>query len=142
VHSYFGSGTQLQELYVTHSLLSKEDWDVLAEAAQWARQNADVLIDTHWVGGNPGQLQIYGWAAWSPQKAIITLRNPSDKTQSYALDVAKVFELPTGTPRRYQAHSPWLKDRDSKPLRFTAGKMHMLTLAPFEVINLEALPEK
>ncbi|MFZ0418685.1 MAG: enterotoxin [Candidatus Sulfotelmatobacter sp.] len=142
VHTYFGSGTQLQELYVTHSLLSKEDWDMLAEAAQWARQNADVLIDTHWIGGDPGQLQIYGWAAWAPQKGIITLRNPSDKTQSYALDVAKAFELPAGTTRTYLAHSPWLKDRSSKPLRFTAGKMHTLTLRPFEVINLEALPEK
>jgi hypothetical protein len=142
VHSYFGSGTQLQELYVTHSLLSTEDWDVLAETAQWARQNADTLIDTHWIGGDPAQLQIYGWAAWSPQKGIITLRNPSDKTQSYALDVAKAFELPAGTPRTYQAHSPWLKDHDSKPLRFTAGKVHTLTLRPFEVINLEALPEK
>jgi len=142
VHSYFGSGTQLQELYVTHSLLSKEDWDMLAEAAQWARHNADVLIDTHWIGGDPSQLQVYGWAAWSPKKGIITLRNPSDKKQSYALDVAKAFELPQGAPRRYQARSPWLTDRDRKPLSFTGGELKAVTLAPFEVINLEALPEK
>ena len=142
VHSYFGSGTQLQELYVTHSLLSKEDWDTVAEAAKWSRDNADVLIDTHWIGGDPGQLQVYGWAAWSPQKGIITLRNPSDKPQSYALDVAKTFELPASSPRLYQAHSPWLKDRDRKPLRFTAGQKHTLTLEPFEVLNLEAVPEK
>jgi len=142
VHSYFGSGTQLQEMYVTHSLLSKENWDTLAEAAKWSRDNADVLIDTHWIGGDPGQLQIYGWAAWSPQEGIITLRNSSDKTQSYSLDVAKAFELPAWAPRRYQAHSPWLKDRGGKPLHLTAGEMHTLTLGPFEVMNLEALPEK
>ncbi len=142
VHSYFGSGTQLQELYITHSLLSKEDWDMLAEAAQWARHNANVLIDTHWIGGDPRQLQVYGWAAWSPEKGIITLRNPSDKKQTYALDVAKAFELPVKAPRKYQARSPWLKDRDSKPVSFTAGEPKTLTLAPFEVINLEALPEK
>ncbi|MGB7599408.1 MAG: enterotoxin [Candidatus Sulfotelmatobacter sp.] len=142
VHSYFGSGTQLQELYVTHSLLLKEDWDMLAEAAQWGRHNADVLIDTHWIGGDPGELQVYGWAAWSPEKAIITLRNPSDKRQNYALDVAKAFELPQGAPRRYQARSPWLKDRDNKPFSLTAGQLKTLTLAPFEVMNLEATPEK
>ena len=28
VHSYFGSGTQLQEMYITPSLLSAQDWDV------------------------------------------------------------------------------------------------------------------
>lgn len=142
VRSYFGSGTQLQELYITHSLLSKEDWDALAEAAQWARSNAGVMIDTHWIGGDPGQLQVYGWAAWSPEKGIITLRNPSDKTQSYALDVAKAFELPPGAPRKYQAHSPWLEDHDTKPLHFSAGELHTLTLRPFEVINLEASAEK
>ena len=33
VHDYFGTGTQLQEMYITPSLLSSGDWDVLAEAA-------------------------------------------------------------------------------------------------------------
>jgi len=30
VRDYFGTGTQLQEMYITPSLLSKENWDVLA----------------------------------------------------------------------------------------------------------------
>ena len=54
VHDYFGSGTQLQEMYVTPSLLSAANWDTLAEAAAWSRANADVLVDTHWIGGDPG----------------------------------------------------------------------------------------
>ena len=61
VHSYFGSGTQLQEMYMSHSLLQKEDWDTLAEAAQWSRHNADVLIDTHWIGGDPSKLEVWGF---------------------------------------------------------------------------------
>jgi hypothetical protein len=76
VHSYFGSGTQLQELYITPSLLSSADWDVLAEAAKWSRRNAGVLIDTHWVGGDPRWLEVYGWAAWTPERGVLTLRNP------------------------------------------------------------------
>ena len=115
---------------------------MLAEAAQWGRDNADVMIDTHWIGGDPRQLQVYGWAAWSPEKGIITLRNPSDKKQTYALDVARAFELPARAPRKYQARSPWLKDRDRKAVSFIAGAPKTLTLAPFEVLNLEALPEK
>lgn len=142
VHSYFGSGTQLQEMYISHSLLSKEDWDTLAEAARWARQNADVMIDTHWIGGDPSKLEVYGWAAWSPPKSVVTLRNPSDKPQNYALDVAKTFELPPHTPRRFLARSPWLKDRDAKPVHLVAGETNLLTLKPFEVINLEVLPEQ
>ena len=68
VHSYFGSGTQLQEMYITPSLLSTRDWDVLAEAARWSRSNAAMLKDTHWIGGDPAKLQVYGWASWSPRK--------------------------------------------------------------------------
>jgi len=142
VHSYFGSGTQLQEMYISHSLLSDEDWDTLAEAAQWARRNADVLIDTHWIGGDPAKLMVYGWAAWSPLKGVLTLRNPSDKEQTYVLDVAEAFELPSGAARRFQARSPWKKDQAIKPLHLVAGTKHTLTLAPFEVVNLEAIPEQ
>ena len=110
VHSYFGTGTQLQEMYITPSLLTEADWDVLAEAAKWSRRNATTLVDTHWIGGDPRWLQVYGWAAWSPQKAILTLRNPSDHAQDFTLDVAQAFELPPRRPNKFAAHSPWSAD--------------------------------
>jgi len=141
VHSYLGSGTQLQEMYISHSLLSEQDWDTLAEAARWARNNAGTLVDTHWIGGDPGKLEVYGWAAWSPQKGILTLRNPNDKPQSYVLDVAKAFALPAHAPRRYLARSPWLHDRAEKPFHLIAGERYTFMLKAFEVLNLEALPE-
>src|ERR1700757_1379629 len=106
VHDYFGGGTQLQEMYITHSLLSPEDWDCLAEAANWSRNNAATLADTHWIGGDPEKLQVYGWAAWSPEKGILTLRNPGDKPQSFSLDIGQALELPPGAPRKFMAHSP------------------------------------
>jgi|CZKH01.1.fsa_nt_gi hypothetical protein len=140
VHSYFGSGTQLQELYVSHSLLSKNDWDLLAEAAIWSRRNAEVLRDTHWVGGDPGKLKIYGWAAWSPGKAILTLRNPSDKSQSILIDVGHAFELPPEAPRRFLARNCWKQDSTPTPMSLAAGQEHTFTLGPFEVLTLEALP--
>jgi hypothetical protein len=141
VHSYFGSGTQLQEMYITHSLLSDDNWDTLAEAANWSRRNADVLVDTHWIGGDPNQLEVYGWAAWSPRMGILTLRNPSDKTQSYSLDVAQAFELPAQAPQEFEARTPWHQNADTKPLHLTAGKSKVFTLKPFEVLTLEASPQ-
>lgn len=140
VHSYFGSGTSLQELYITPSLLTPADWDTLAEAANWSRANADVLKDTHWIGGDPGRLDIYGWAAWAPRKAIITLRNPSDKPQSFALDIGRALELPAGAARTFTGHSPWTADAAQPPQTFTAGQPVMLTLKPFEVVTLELTP--
>ena len=140
VHDYFGTGTQLQEMYITPSLLSKENWDVLAEAAKWSRRNASILRDTHWVGGDPAKLQVYGWASWSPEKAILVLRNPSDKPQQFSLDVGSAFEIPAGAPTHFAAKSPWTKDALVPALRVNAGETHVFSLSPFEVLTLEAAP--
>jgi hypothetical protein len=140
VHSYFGSGTQLQEMYITPAILSTGDWDVLAEAANWSRQNASVLADTHWVGGDPGKLEVYGWAAWSMEKGILTLRNPNDKPQSISIDPAQVFEMPTDAPSRLHAHSPWNADAQEKAIVLVAGESQMFALQPFQVMTLEAMP--
>lgn len=138
VHSYFGTGTQLQEMYITPALLTSKDWDVLASAAKWSRENADILRDTHWIGGNPLQLQVYGWAAWSPHKAILTLRNPSDHAQSFDLDPGKVFELSAESPQRFHAHSVWTSN--VPVIELSGGHSYALELKPFEVLTLEADP--
>jgi hypothetical protein len=140
VRDYFGTGTQLQEMYITPSLLTKENWDAIAEAAKWSRQNANILRDTHWVGGNPAKLEVYGWASWSAEKAILVLRNPSDKPQRFSVDVGQAFEIPVGAPTQFQAKSPWGKDRSMQPVRVNAGTPYLFSLAPFEVLTLEAIP--
>jgi hypothetical protein len=110
IRSYFGTGTQLQEMYITPGLLSRANWDDLAEAAKWSRANAGVLKDTHWVGGDPAWLEVYGWASWTPEKGILVLRNPGDRKQTIRLKLKDVFELPPGAARRYAAKSPWQED--------------------------------
>jgi hypothetical protein len=140
VRSYFGTGTQLQEMYLTPELLSKKNWDVLAEAARWSRKNAEVLKDTHWVGGDPDWLQVYGWASWSKEKSILVLRNPSDKPQEITLDLATVLELPTGAARRFKARSPWEEDAGKSAISLVAGTPHRFALKPFEVLTLDLQP--
>ena len=141
VRSYFGSGTQLQEMYITPSLLQSADWDVLAEAAKWSRRNAAVLVDTHWVGGDPLWLQVYGWVAWTPQKGILTLRNPSAASQDFSIDVGQAFELPNGAANKFLAHSPWNADAAQPAIHLAAGKPYTFHMAPFEVVTLEAIPQ-
>ncbi|HKN66671.1 MAG TPA: enterotoxin [Gemmatimonadaceae bacterium] len=139
IRTYFGTGTQLQEMYVTPTLTSAE-WDTLAEAAKWSRRNAATLVDTHWLGGDPKKLEVYGWASWSPEKGIVTLRNPSAESRRFALDVANAFELPDDASREFTARSPWRHDRTRPPVRLRTGSEHVVTLAPFEVVTLEATP--
>lgn len=137
VWSYFATGTQLQELYITPSMLNSNKWDTLADAAKWSRENSDVLVDTHWIGGDPTALAVYGWASWSKDKAIFGLRNPSDKEQSYYLDLTKDFEIPSGEATRftlktvYGTNASLAKDY-SKPV--------IITLKPLETLVIEATP--
>nr|WP_216364757.1 enterotoxin [Rhodanobacter glycinis] len=140
VHSYFATGTDCQELYITPSLLSSHDWDVLAEAAKWSRANASVLRDTHWIGGDPGRLDVYGWASWSPSKSIITLRNPDDHPQQAVIDLQRQLELPSGATRQFIAHSPWRADAGKPAIILNAAHPRTITLAPFEVLTLELTP--
>ena len=138
VETFFGSGTQVQEMYITPSLLSSADWDILAKGARWSLDNAETLKDVHWIGGDPQQLQVYGWASWSPRNAIIVLRNPSDKPQTFSLDIQTALELPAGSARTYIAHDPW--KATTPALTLHAGHATQIDLQPWEVRTLEATP--
>jgi hypothetical protein len=142
VRSYFGTGTQLQEMYITPSLLTQKNWDDLAEAAKWSRANAGVLKDTHWVGGDPAWLEVYGWASWTPKKAILVLRNPSDKPQSLSLDIGQALELPWGAARSFVGRRPWAEDVGKPTVSLKAGEAHRFELKPFEVLTLDLLPRQ
>ena len=140
IRDFFASGTNCQELYITPSLMSPEHWDALAEGAKWSRDNADVLVDTHWAGGDPAAGEVYGWAAWSVRKGILSLRNPSDKPGSIAIDIGKAFELPSGAAGKYSLKSPWKEDAGGEAILLSAGKTHTFELQPFEVLVFDAKP--
>lgn len=140
VRSYFGSGTQLQELYITPALLNEYDWDVLADAARWARANADVLRDSHWIGGAPDQQAVYGWAAWTSRKTIVTLRNPDSRARCFALDLRRQLELPAAAAGRFVSRRVWRAADSAIPAVLDADLPQEVQLAPFEVLTLELLP--
>jgi len=141
IRAFFASGTDCQELYITPSLMRPQDWDALAEAAQWSHSNADVLVDTHWIGGDPAKGEIYGWASWSKKKGILALRNPLDKPGSISIDIGKAFELPVDAAKRYSLKSPWKKDLNNPAVVLTAGAEHTFELKPYEVLVFDATPQ-
>lgn len=141
IRSFFATGVNCQELYVSPELMTEAAWDALAEAATWSRANADVLADTHWVGGDPAKSEVYGWAAWNPRKGILSLRNPSDQPQALAIDLAVAFELPEGAPDRYTLHDVWGGRPDLRKNALASAEALQLELAPFELVTLEADPQ-
>jgi len=138
VYSFFGVGTGLQELYISHSRMTPEMWDILAEGAKWSRRNSDILVDTHWVGGDPDKLEVYGCASWQKNRAIVMLRNPDDKKQAITLDIGPTLELPPYADKKYAFTSPWQKDKAKEGLILKAGTPHTFELAPLEVLVLES----
>jgi hypothetical protein len=138
IHSYFGSGTGIQELYISWSLLNAEAWDILAESIQWSRAHKDILSDTHWIGGNPAKEEVYGWAAWNNNKGTLTLRNPSDKPATISIDIATAFELPANAATKYALKSPWKADVSKPDINSVAGKTTTFELQPFEVLTFDA----
>ncbi len=142
IRSFFGTGVNLQEMYIATDLMRPRTWDVLAEAARWSRRNADVLVDTHPIGGNPIAGEVYGWASWTPAKAILALRNPDDRPATISLDVARAWELPVGGATKYVLKSPWAEDASKPGLEVRSGQAHVFHLQPYEVLVFEATPVK
>jgi hypothetical protein len=138
VQSCFGSGTQLEEMYITPSLLSDANWDAIARAALWARRRSAILEDSHWVGGDPGKLDVYGWAAWNPAGWIVTLRNPSNMAQDFSLQLAAALQLPQGAAESYQVHNPFGQPGESTT-QWHAHRTVSIHLKPFEVKTFESI---
>ncbi len=134
------SGTQLQEFFVTTKMMVPAGWDAAAEAVKWSRANSDVLVDSHWLGGDPGKGEVYGFASWSPRKGILVLRNPSSAAASMGVDVQAAFELPPGAARDYRSKTVWSDAKDRTEVTLSAGRPHLFELGPFEVLVLEAEP--
>ena len=132
----------MQELYIQPDKLTTEDWRMLAEVAKWSRTNANVLVDTHWIGGDPSKLQVYGYASWNGRKGIVMLRNPADQPNEFELDLATALELPPGPPASFLLSSPWAEDAAVPKLHAEVGKPLTFRLQPFEVIVRDAVPLK
>lgn len=140
IWSFFASGTSLQELYINPHLLTTPMWDCLAAAAKWSHENADVLKDVHWIGGDPAKDEVYGYAAWNPRKGVFSLRNPSSHTQRFSIDVSKIFQLPEGSPADFILTNAIHPGDTSSRIKAEKGKHYTVVLAPYELKVFDALP--
>ena len=141
VRSFFGAGSSLQELYISHDRMTPAFWVVLAEAAKWSRENERILKDVHWIGGSPINMEVYGFASWSPGKGILTLRNPDDKATDYTINLDLIFELPPGHSYVFSLKSPWQEDEDQNEILLDSKKDFPLHLEPFETKVFEAVQQ-
>lgn len=151
----FGCGSGIQELYIDHALmtsLGKDEilWDELARAIRWYRSNIGIFADIHWVGGNPwdGEKKtgsIYGWAAWTPEKSTLTLRNSSKESQSYTATLREIMDIPATVHGKLRLDNAY---GDQRPLDGITGKAIDIDtpvtwkMEPFEVFVWNGQPAR
>ena len=138
VRAYFGTGTQLQEMYITPALLSPQNWDDLAAAAKWSRQMADVLSDVHWVGGDPGRQEVYGHAGWNGKRGYLQLRNPSAQDQAFNVEIGDILEMPDSIKGAMVATGAFPDEQGFK-FEFPLDGSRVISLKPFQVLTLEVV---
>ncbi len=140
IWSFFATGTNLQELYINPHKLNTANWNCLAAACKWAKDNESVMADVHWVGGDPAKGEVYGFAAWSPEKAVLSLRNPSNVEKVFEVNVAGVFELPGNVTDDYLFFDAVKTGADKINQPVARGKSVRLRLQPFELKVFNAVP--
>ena len=139
VRSFFAAGSSLQELYISYDKMKDEFWPILAEAALWSKANEEVFVDTHWVGGSPINLEVYGFASWNGMKGILSLRNPGSQPLEYTVDLQQVLELQPFENGTFRLKSPWKEDADKPAWLMRSDRPETITLAPFELMVVEIL---
>jgi hypothetical protein len=138
IWSFFATGASLQEMYINPHKLSSASWDCLARAIHWSRENAAVMPDVHWIGGDPNHDEVYGYAAWTPRKATLSLRNPSGGKKTYTITTDSAFDLPPAF--KGKAYSFYIVNKGNTPKLYARSQSCSVTLAPFETIVFEAVP--
>lgn len=135
IRMLLGAGANLQELYLTPGMMNEKAWDDVAEAVRWSRRFADVTADTHWVGGDPEKLEVYGYCSWRADRgATLALRNPDDCPKSIRLSTA-IFEPTTSGAIHLRAS---YGDQRVRELVLPAEGEVELRLEPFEMLVFDA----
>ncbi len=107
-----------------------------------------MLADTHWVGGNPWDKakkdgDIYGWAAWSPTKCTLTLRNSSAKPKTLNTTLRQMLDVPPDVTGAIILRSSFADQRVLGGIMDKAVDVDTpisISLEPMEIIVMEGTP--
>eukprot|EP00040_Diaphanoeca_grandis_P028834 m.167703 g.167703 ORF g.167703 m.167703 type:complete len:761 (+) comp31472_c0_seq1:175-2457(+) len=158
VWSFFATGANLQELYLTPRLMTGKLWQIVQQATIWSQKNADVLHDSHWIGGDVRIDEAYGFAAYdiATRRGVLSLRNPHNNKAAELkieprrdLDMGNVGDV-TVTRTSCTATLTWGEpnpslspsDREASPIittlpRVSATDTWEIKLAPQQVVVYE-----
>jgi hypothetical protein len=137
---YYARGTMVKEWYLTPGFLTDDGyegeddfWKALGKATNWAVKNQGRLINTLYVGGDPGQGEIYGYISWVDGRALLIVRNPDRASQTLEVPFDEKVYYRKGPGADYHARVvyPFV---EQMPWKLTSGKNISVTVPGDSVI--------
>lgn len=132
----YSRGVMMTELYLSPSIITDPEWRALGGVMKWGQANAGVLLhDTRFIGGDPAERSVYGYAHFREDRGIVTLRNPVIESQTYKLALDEsAGVMDRGRTYRARVIYPFT---ENLPGEYRYGDAPAFTLEGFEVQVIE-----
>ena len=132
-----GRGRFFVSTYLNPKFMSEDDWRIYAGLLKWARANRDILRHTLVLPSHVELGEPYVYAHWQGARGILAVRNPSNESREFAIDLAKA-----GAPRDLAQAVCYSQYPCRKGIATDLGRNSTLALRlePWELVFLEILP--
>ena len=133
----FGRGRFFLSTYLNPKVMNDDDWRIYAGLLRWARANRDVLRNTIAVPSRVELGEPYLYAHWLGTRGILAVRNPSNESKDFTVDLAKAAapkSLANGVCYTQYPHRRGIATGLSGTSRVR------VQLAPWELLFLEIMP--
>ena len=134
-----GRGRFFLATYINPKFMRAEDWKVYAAFVKWAKLNQSVLEHTEALPSRVELSECYAYAHWEGKRGIVVVRNPSNETATYKLDLARCSapkDLRGAVCYSLYPHRQGLRDG------LSALDTVMVPLEPWQTMYLEIVPAK
>jgi hypothetical protein len=133
----FGRGRCYVPTYINPKFMTETDWRIYAGLLKWARHNQEVLQNTVMLTSRVELGEPYAYAHWGGVRGIIAVRNPSNESKKFILDLAKAAAPKELSNAVCYTQYPYRKGI-LEGVTGTSGIT--LDLAPWELVFLEIVP--
>ncbi|HUZ47511.1 MAG TPA: hypothetical protein VMW54_12820 [Terriglobia bacterium] len=135
----FGRGRFYVPTYVNPKFMSDEDWRIYAGLIRWARKNQGILRNTRITTSRVELGEPYAYAHWDGNRGLIAVRNPSNESQKYVLNL-----LDVGAPKSLAGGICYTQYPYRKGIAagLASSGSVSLDLAPWELLFLEIIPRQ
>jgi hypothetical protein len=133
----FGRGRFFVPTYVNPKVMNADDWRIYAGMLKWARANAEILRHTLVIPSDVAAGEPYIYAHWDGKRGILAVRNPSNESKTFTVDLARA-----GAPRELAGAICYAQYpcRTGIAEGLTGASTFSLSLDPWELVFLEIVP--